>query len=38
MFEVSTILMREVSYEENVPKIEELNLLKTGDMHVYETY
>jgi len=38
MYEVSGLMIRDAHYEEYVPSIEELHLLKKSDHLVYETY
>lgn len=38
MFEVSVLSVGEVPYEEYIPTTEELYILKTKDMHIYESY
>lgn len=38
MFEVSTLSMGEVTYEEYISTTEGLNMLKAKDTHIYETY
>ena len=38
MYEVSGLVIGDVPYEEYVPSIEELHLLKKNDPLVYKTY